>query len=139
MPTPTHTNQRLQPPSKNMTQKLKTDKKNTNPVSKTNDIVAAGGDERNIKVYPGFVRIAPSQSLPIPIVINNGNNIAFLTCYVEDLMSNKVICLANQLQINRQNIEIKRSKNGHHIDIKPIPNQMDNFDIIFMEYTTIFM
>eukprot|EP01084_Bolivina_argentea_P302810 522725_1 len=69
----------------------------------------------NINVYPGFVRISAFQSLPMPVVINNksfGQNansyIVFLTVYVEDSVSNKIICLANQLPINRQNIEIKR-------------------------------
>eukprot|EP01083_Nonionella_stella_P183715 664675_1 len=67
------------------------------------------------KVYPGFVRIAPFQSLPMPVVmVKNGNSyIVFLTVYVEDSVSNKIICLANQLPINRQNIEIKRAENGN--------------------------
>ncbi len=55
-------------------------------------------------ILPGFVRIAPCQTLPIPVLLNNKYNgwIAFVTIYVEDIVNNKIICLANQLQINRQ-------------------------------------
>eukprot|EP01084_Bolivina_argentea_P135433 238636_1 len=88
------------------------------------------------KEKTGFVRIAPFQSLPIPALISNGIGIcpkdhityAFITVYVEDITSSKLICLANQLQINRQNIEIKRSQNGN-IVIKAIcytQNPIDN-------------
>merc|ERR1719400_1655382 len=49
-------------------------------------------DLNNIENYTGFVRIAPSQLLSIPVCSKQ----CFITVYVEDMTSERLICLANQ-------------------------------------------
>eukprot|EP01084_Bolivina_argentea_P261839 442644_1 len=67
-------------------------------------------------IEPGFVRITPLQSLTIPVIVMNDSQVAYITVYILDKYGEKIV-IANQLQTNRQVIEIRRNKLSNYIEI----------------------
>eukprot|EP01084_Bolivina_argentea_P017160 32048_1 len=69
-------------------------------------------------IEPGFVRITALQSLSIPVIVQNESQVVYITVFVDDF-NGKQLCIANQLQINRQHIKIIRNKMRNEISIIP--------------------
>ena len=70
----------------------------------------------NKTIDPGFVRITPLQSLTIPVIVENESQVVYVTVYCIDEQGERIV-IANQLQINRQLVEVRRNKMTNHIEI----------------------
>eukprot|EP01084_Bolivina_argentea_P000244 474_1 len=73
---------------------------------------------KNRIIDPGFVRITPFQILSIPVIVENESQVVYVTVYCMNEQDEKLV-IANQLQINRQLIEIRRNKMTNDIEIAP--------------------
>eukprot|EP01084_Bolivina_argentea_P261838 442641_1 len=69
-------------------------------------------------IDPGFVRITPLQSLSIPVIVENESQVVYITVYCSNDECERIV-IANQLQINRQLVEIRRNKITNDIEIAP--------------------
>eukprot|EP01084_Bolivina_argentea_P263965 446974_1 len=69
----------------------------------------------NKKPKQSLTIIPSNESYSIPVYVDKKHHMMFITVYVQDNVTNKLICLCNSLQMNRKFIEIKRDKNGHYI------------------------
>ena len=78
---------------------------------------AASGKVANKIIDPGFVRIAPNQSLSIPVVVQSESQIAYITINITNEQGEK-LCIANQLQINSSHIQVVNVDN--YIRIQPV-------------------
>lgn len=86
-----------------------------NKISQKSSLASSQVD--NKKIDPGFVRIAPWQSLSIPVVVESESQIAYITVNVMTEEGEK-LCIANQLQINSSHIEVVKIDN--YIRIQPV-------------------
>eukprot|EP01084_Bolivina_argentea_P314820 545323_1 len=72
----------------------------------------------NTIMEPGFVRIAPLQSISIPVIVAYESQVVYITVYIENANSDKLF-ISNGLQINRQHIDIIRNDQNGYIEIHP--------------------
>eukprot|EP01084_Bolivina_argentea_P263964 446971_1 len=80
-----------------------------------------------------YVRISSNGSYSIPVRVDNKYQISFITVYVEDSITNKLSCICNNLQMNRQFIEINRDTNNQFIITSK--SGVSNVDSLFASWS----